>query len=56
MVLPTCQKCGQLIPKGKETIVPHDEKRILVLGRPGEFKLEIFKHANEADCQPTKSN
>jgi hypothetical protein len=56
MVLPTCQKCGQPIPKGKETIVPDDEKRILPLGQPGVFRVDIFKHTNAADCQSPKLN
>lgn len=50
-----CEKCGGVIEKGKETIMNDAERRILPTGRPGEFRVTLLKHANEADCQPTRS-
>jgi hypothetical protein len=44
--------CG---PTGNETIVSDDEKRVLAVGQPGAFRLDIFEHTNETDRLP-KSN
>lgn len=46
-----CEKCGGAVEKGKETLMTDDERRILATGRPGEFRVTLLKHADEADCR-----
>ena len=48
MALPTCQKCGKPIPRGKETAAGGAK---IVHMAPGQMAVLMFRHAHEADCR-----
>ena len=48
-----CEKCGGVIVKGTEALMPGHERR-LVITAPGQFRVMLLKHANPADCLVSK--
>lgn len=51
-----CEKCGKQIARGKERVLSDEEKKVIPQGKPGAFRLGLFKHETEADCQAALSN
>jgi hypothetical protein len=51
-----CQKCGKEIQSGKERLLSEEDMKVIPQGKPGAFKLGLFKHETEADCRSALSN